>query len=79
MPTNFHGFQRVLVRGIPAWKKEDTLYYYDTDVVTNPLVIGTVSEGFAEDAEELCSDRVIAFRTKIEVRNRGANAPAKKK
>lgn len=79
MPTNFHGFQRVLIRGIPAWKKEGNLYYYDTDVVTNPLIIGTVSEGFAEGAEELCSDRVIAFRTKIEVRNRSANAPAKKK
>ena len=79
MPTNFHGFQRVLVRGIPAWKKEDVLYYYDTDVVTNPLVIGKVSEGFAEDAEELCSDRVAAFRSKIEVRNRSANPPAKKK
>jgi hypothetical protein len=79
MPTNFHGFQRVLVRGIPAWKKEGTLYYYDMDVVTNPLVIGSVSEGFAEGAEELCSDRVIAFRSKIEVRNRSANAPAKKK
>jgi len=79
MPTNFHGFQRVLVRGIPAWKKEGNLYYYDTDVVTNPLIIGTVSEGFAEEVEELCSDRVIAFRTKIEVRNRSANTPAKKK
>ena len=54
MPTNLQGYQRVIVRGVPAWKKDGNLYYYDQDVVTNPLKIGTVSEGFVTNTGELC-------------------------
>ena len=79
MPTNLHGYQRVIVRGVPAWKKDGDLYYYDQDIATNPLKIGTVSEGFATNVGELCATRVADFRTTIEVRNRVATAPPKKK
>jgi hypothetical protein len=73
MPTNLQGYQRVIVRGVPAWKKDGDLYYYDQDVVTNPLKIGTVSEGFATNLGELCESRVAAFRAAIEVRNRASS------
>jgi hypothetical protein len=79
MPTNLQGYQRVIVRGVPAWKKDGDLYYYDQDVVINPLKIGTVSEGFATNIDELCSERTVTFRTGLEVRNRVATAPPKKK
>jgi hypothetical protein len=73
MPTNLQGYQRVIVRGVPAWKKDGDLYYYDQDVVTNPLKIGTVSEGFMTNLGELCERRVGAFRAAIEVRNRASS------
>jgi len=79
MPTNLHGYQRVIIRGIPAWKKGNGLYYYEQDVGTNPLQIGTVSEGFATNVDELCSERIAAFRRTIEVRNRASAAPPNKK
>jgi hypothetical protein len=79
MPTNLHGYQRVIIRGIPAWKKGNGLYYYEQDVATNPLQIGTVSEGFATNVDELCSERIAAFRRTIEVRNRASAAPPNKK
>jgi hypothetical protein len=79
MPTSFHGYQRVLIRGIPAWKKDGILYYYDMDVVSNPLVIGSVSEGFKESVRDICAEQVVAFRSKIEVRKRSAGTSAKKK
>ena len=78
MPTNLQGYQRLIVKGIPAWKKDENLYYYDQDVVANPLKIGTVSEGFAANAAELCSERLTAFRQTIESRNR-STGPSKKK
>jgi len=70
MPTNLQGYQRLIVKGIPTWKKDENLYYYDQDVVANPLKIGTVSEGFAANAAELCSERIATFRQTIESRNR---------
>ena len=79
MPTNLHGYQRIILRGVPAWKKDGNLYYYDQDVVSNPLKIGTVSEGFSENIGQVCSERVNAFRRTIEVRNRAATTPSKKK
>ena len=79
MPTNLQGYQRVMVRGIPAWKKDDNLYYYDMDVAKSPLIIGTVAEGFATNAVDICSEKVVAFRAGIESRSRSAATPAKKK
>ena len=79
MPTNLQGYQRVIVGGVPVWKKDGNLYYYDQDVVTNPLKIGTVSEGFATNTAELCSERVTTFRASIEVRNRITTTSPKKK
>lgn len=80
MPANLHGYQRVIVRGVPAWKKDGDLYYYEQDVFTNPLKIGTVSEGFATNTGDLCSERIATFRSGLEVRNRAAAAaPPKKK
>lgn len=79
MPTNLQGYQRAIVCGVPAWKKDGNLYYYDQDVVTNPLKIGTVSEGFATNTGELCSERIAAFRASIEVRNRITTTSPKKK
>jgi hypothetical protein len=79
MPTNLHGYQRVIVRGVPAWKKDGDLYYYDQDVFTNPLKIGTVSEGFAANTGELYLERIANFRAGLEVRNRASAAPPKKK
>jgi hypothetical protein len=73
MPTNLQGYQRIMIQGIPAWKKDENLYYYDQDVVTSPLKIGTVSEGFIKNAVELCSTKVASFRASIESRNRSAN------
>ncbi len=73
MPTNLQGYQRVIVGGVPAWKKDGDLYYYDQDVVMNPLKIGTVSEGFATNLGELCESRVEAFRSTIDVRNRASS------
>jgi len=70
-----------MVQGIPAWKKDESLYYYDQDVGTAPLKIGTVSEGFTVNAADLCSAKLTAFRASIESRNRsaGGSASAKKK
>lgn len=79
MPTNLQGYQRVIVKGIPAWKKDENLYYYDQEVVTSPLKIGTVSEGFAANAAELCLEKVVAWRATVESRNRSSGTPAKKK
>jgi hypothetical protein len=79
MPTNFQGFQRVIIRGIPAWKKEGVLYYYDDDVGKTPLNIGTVVDGFVSEAVDLCSTKVQAWRATIESRNRSSGTPAKKK
>ena len=79
MPTNLQGYQRAIVSGVPVWKKDGNLYYYDQDVVTNPLKIGTVSEGFATNTSELCSERVTTFRASMEVRNRITVTSPKKK
>jgi hypothetical protein len=78
MPTNFQGYQRVIVRGIPAWKKDESLYYYDEDVAKTPLKIGTVSGGFVADVAEVCAPKVQAWRATVESRNR-SSAPPKKK
>ena len=67
-----------MVQGIPAWKKDETLYYYDQDVGTAPLKIGTVSEGFVLNATDLCSAKVTTFRATIESRNRSSCSPKKK-
>jgi hypothetical protein len=79
MPTNFQGYQRVIVRGIPAWKKDESLYYYDEDVAKTPLKIGTVADGFVDDVAILCSSKVQAWRLTVESRNRSSGAPPKKK
>ena len=78
MPTNFQGYQRVIVRGIPAWKKDDSLYYYDEDVAKTPLKIGTVADGFVADVAAVVESKVQAWRTTVESRNR-SSAPPKKK
>jgi hypothetical protein len=79
MPTNTNGYQRVIVGGVPVWKKDGDLYYYDQDIVKNPLKIGTDTGGFVANMSEICASRIAAFRTTIGVRNRMATAPAKKK
>jgi len=69
----------VIVRGIPAWKKEESLYYYDQDVGTAPLKIGTVADGFVGDAVGLAADKVQAWRATVESRNRSSGAAKSRK
>jgi len=79
MPTNFQGYQRVIVRGVPAWKKEGVLYYYDEDIAKTPLKIGTVADGFVADVAVACSEKVEAWRLTLESRNRSTATSSKKK
>ena len=78
MQTSFNGYQRLIVKGIPTWKKEDALYLYETDVGTNPVQIGTVSGGFAPTWLEKCDARLESYRSSVVSRQR-STAPPKKK
>jgi hypothetical protein len=77
MPTSFHGYQRILIKGVPVWKKNETLFLYDTDVDTNPIEVGTVSGGFKADWLSGCSTKLSKYRGDIASRVRAT--PAKKK
>jgi len=79
MPASVNGYQRIIVKGIPVWKKDDGLYLYDTDVSTNPIKIGTVSEGFFEEWYEVCTAKLENYRKEMASRVRRVNAPAGKK
>jgi hypothetical protein len=79
MPASVNGYQRIIVKGIPAWKKDDSLYLYDTDVSTNPIKIGTVSEGFSTGWYATCSAKLETYRKEMVSRVRRVNAVASKK
>jgi hypothetical protein len=77
MPTSLHGFQRLIVKGVPVWKKEDALYYYDTDVNTNPTKVGTLSGGFDANWMSICKEKLESYRSSLTVRTR-RTSPKKK-
>ena len=80
MPASLNGYQRIIVRGVPAWKKEDVLYLYDTDVGTNPIVVGTVSGGFSESWSDATAQKLEQYRTDLASRvRRSVTATSKKK
>lgn len=80
MPTSLNGYQRIIVKGVPAWKKDDKLYLYDTDVGTAPIHIGTVSEGFSVSWLPPCSSKLATYRTEMVSRvRRTGGTPSKKK
>jgi len=79
MPASVNGYQRIIVKGIPVWKKDDSLYLYDTDVSTNPIKIGTVSEGFSAEWYEACATKLETYRKEMVSRVRRVNAAVSKK
>jgi hypothetical protein len=79
MPASVNGYQRIIVKGIPAWKKDDNLYLYDTAVATDPIKIGTVSEGFSPEWHTACSTKMEAYRKEMVSRVRRVNAAGSKK
>ena len=78
MPSSLHGYQRLILRGVPVWKKDDNVYLYDIDVGTNPIHIGTVSGGFKPDWLDSCQARLNLYQTCMVSRTR-SSAPSKKK
>ena len=79
MPTSLYGYQRILVRGVPVWKKEDNLYLYDTDVNIAPIKIGSLSGGFSENWGALCEEKLKTYRGDSVVRTRRTGTGSKKK
>ena len=80
MPTSLNGYQRAIVKGVPVWKKDGTLYLYDMDVGTNPINIGTASEGFSATWVADCSAKLTTYRAEAASRVRRVNTtPSKKK
>ena len=79
MPASLNGYQRIIVKGVPAWKKDDVLYLYDTDVGTNPIVVGTVSGGFSESWSDATIHKLEQYRKDITSRVRRSVTTASKK
>jgi len=79
MPPSLNGYQRAIVKGVPTWKKDDVLYLYDTDVGTNPIAIGTVSEGYSATWSTATATKLEQYRTDLVARVRRTSPASSKK
>ena len=79
MPTSLHGYQRLIIKGVPVWKKDDSIYLYDTDIQTNPIKIGTLSGGFSENWTTVCKEKLETYRNDMIIRTRRTATSSKKK
>jgi hypothetical protein len=72
MTTN--GFQRAIIKGIPVWKNSANEYFaYEQDVSTNPIRLGSESEGFTVSWNEFYEARLNSYRDSLVTRIRSAN------
>ena len=78
MPISINGFQRVIVQGIPVWKNSANEYYaYESDVTTNPIRLGSETEGFTVNWTEFYSARLDAYRNELASRKRAVSSQKK--
>ena len=74
MPVTTNGFQRVIVKGIPVWKNSANEYFaYEQDVATNPIRLGSESEGFTVNWKEFYEARLNSYRDSLITRIRSSN------
>ena len=71
MPVSTNGFQRAMVNGIPVWKNSLAEYFaYELDVATNPIRIGSETEGFTVNWKEFYESRLTSYRESLITRVR---------
>ena len=74
MPVTTNGFQRAIVNGIPVWKNSANEYFaYEQDVATNPIRLGSESEGFTVNWKDYYEERLNSYRESLTTRIRSAN------
>lgn len=80
MPITIPGFKCVIVAGIPVWKNSaDDYFAYETDVATNPIRLGSESEGLTVNWKEYYEERLAKYRESLEARVRVQGATQKGK
>ena len=71
MPVTVNGFQRVIVNGIPVWKNSLSEYFaYELDVVTNPIQLGSETDGFNMTWKDLYKSRLESYQASLATRVR---------